>query len=343
MYTEKIAEHPYKTLAALLKTEDLPSLMLFCGAESYLLDWAENAVKKAVLTPGFEPIDCTVFTDEDADGSSILESCETLAMMSSKKLVIVKEDPAAFPELTDYLPKLPASAILVFVCEKPDKRKAIYKQIEKCGAVYDFCRLDRNTLAGWASKKASFFGKALAPELALSFAESAGYFQKDGSYGLLNLEGDIKKACALEDGPELTQKAFSEISGENLEADSFQLLDCAFQGKKGEAYKLLNNAIKSEQPSRQIGIVLSLAGLLCSQLEIMYEARLRIERGQSQSQIAEESGINSYRLRKAIEASARLSTARLKAALAGAYRIEEDIKGGKLEGRLAMELFIAKL
>ena len=75
----------------------------------------------------------------------------------------------------------------------------------------------------------------------------------------------------------------------------------------------------------------------------MLEARERREKGQTQAQIAAETGVNAYRLKKAVEASERLSTKRLKQALSGCYRIESDIKKGKTDPRLALELFIAKI
>ena len=96
--------------------------------------------------------------------------------------------------------------------------------------------------------------------------------------------------------------------------------------RKSEAMRMLNEY-------ENISDILRFHGLLCSQLEIMVEAR-------ENPNIA---GINPYRLKKAIEASSKLSTARLKAALSACYKIENEIKSGRIDARLSLELFIAKI
>ena len=339
----EVKEHAFQAFSKLLKSEQLPVCVLLCGPETLLVDWALDGLKKRIVNPACESLDLVSFSDEDVTEADIIAACETLPLMSERKLVVVKKDPADLPEISDYIAKLPESCVLCFVCDAPDKRKASFKAADKYGRVFDFTSLDEQTLGAWGAKKLSAMGKSASSRDIVRFAYDAGYFDKERNYGLYNLENDLKKAAALYDGAQISFEQLSEISSGQSETAVFKLLDCAFSNRKGEALQLLNNTVKAEMPSKQISAILRFHGLLCSQLEIMVEARERREAGQDKGTVKSEMGINPYRLDKALAASERQSLKRLKAALAEAYKIEEDIKSGKLAAKLAMELFIAKL
>jgi len=333
----QVKEHPYKLINRIIQSGDIPSVILLYGSERFMIEWAWKKLKAAVVNPATEAMDLTVLSEPDTTQSDVIALCETVPFMSERKVVVVKDvDFGAAEELADYIKSIPDTTLLILVMDKADKRRLLYKEIEKKGLAYDFTALDEGTLAAWARKRCP----KIAKNDLLSFATGAGYFDKEREYNLYNLENDILKAAALYSDKEvISYEDLLEVSSAREEDNAFKLLDAAFSGNKGEALRLLHNSIAIEQPSKQIGVILRFHGLLCSQLEIMLEARQRKEAGKSLSEMK----INPYRLNKAIDASARLSTARLKAALSGCYRIESDIKGGKMDARLAMELFIAKI
>ncbi len=329
----KTQEHSYKILNRVIKSGELPSVILLYGKERFMVDWAWRSLKKAVIEPAAESLDFTVFDDKDTSEEELIAACETFPLMSKRKMVLVKNFELG---QSSYLNALPKSTLLVFALEKIDKRKSFYKSIEKIGLAYDFTPLDEAGLAGWARKRCDKISKPVL----LQFASEAGYFDKDRSYGLYDLENDLLKAAALyRDNTDISLEELMFIASAEDENNAFKLLDAAFAEKKGEAMRLLNNSVKAEKASQQMGAVLRFHGLLCSQLEIMLEARQRKEAGKNLSEM----GVNPYRLQKAVAASERLTSARLKAALSGCYRIESDIKSGKMPARLALELFIAKI
>lgn len=333
----KQTEHPYKLINRLVQSGDIPSVMMLYGTERFMIEWAWRKLKNAVINPATESLDLTVLDDGATTEADVITACETMPFMSERKVVVVKDlDFGAAEELTDYIPDMPRTTLLIFVQEKADKRRLFYKAIEKRGLAYDFTPLDEGTLAAWARKRCDKISK----DDLLMFAQTAGYFDKEREYNLYNFENDLKKAAALySDQAKISFADLQAVSSAAEEDNAFKLLDAAFSERKGEALRLLHNSVNSEIPSKQMGAVLRFHGLLCSQLEIMLEARQRKESGVSLSEMK----INPYRLNKAVDASARLSTARLKAALAGCYRIESDIKSGRMDGHLALELFIAKI
>ena len=332
-----------------------PRVMLLCGKEDFLVDWAKNFLKEKLISPATAALDCVTFSEGGLDPYEIIASCETVPMMSERKLVIV-EGPDIFSaqspkdmssegaaELAAYIPELPESTMLLFTSGKPNKTKAIYKAIAKCGIIYDFTPLDDATLSGWMAKRLRAAGKAASPSDLISFAKNCGYGDPERSYTLHNLENDLKKAIASSDKQVLSFEDLMDSAAPQAELNAFKLLDSAFSGRKSDAFAILNATIDVQQPSKEAGVLLSFLGLLCSQLEIMLEARERQAEGQSFFQIQTEMGGSEYRLRKAMASCSEKTVKDLRKDLDGAYQVEKDIKGGLMEPRLCLELFIASL
>ena len=106
----------------------------------------------------------------------------------------------------------------------------------------------------------------------------------------------------------------------------------------------LNSCVHEMFAEKQAdGVVLRFLGLLCSQLEIMVEARERGGRDGDPYGVASEMGANPYRIKKAMQASYKKKYSELKESLAAAYDIEKNYKSGQIDAYLALELFIAGL
>ena len=318
MYKEQ--EHPYKIINRIIKSGDYPSVILMYGKERFMIEWAYKSFKKALVNPATESLDFTLFYEKETTLDEVIAACETVPFLSEKKIVVVKD---LGLDLTDYLNDIPSTTLLIIVEEKADKRKALYKKIEQIGLAYDFTALDEATLVSWAHKRLENISK----EDLLRFANDAGYFDKERDYNLFNFENDLKKAAALYEGQaSVSYDELKSISSADDENNAFKLLDAAFSDRKSEAMRMLDEFKTTSD-------VLRFHGLLCSQLEIMLEAR----------ENPNLPGVNPYRLKKAIAASERLTTARLKAALSACYKIESEIKSGRIDARLSLELFIAKI
>ncbi len=352
------AEHPFKTIRKIMSAAEQsgtwPRVMLLYGAEGYLVNWACGYIKDCVVSPAVEMLDYTRLSEDLARASEIIAACETLPFMSKKKLVTVDADPffasSKDPEgsddsrvLAEYLPKIPETALLLLVCSKPSKTRALYKAAAKSGLVFDFAPLDDATLRGWIQKRLASAGKSGDSLMFLNFAKASGYGDKDSDYDLYNLENDLKKVIALSAGKEITRQELFKIYSPPPQTNAFTLLDSAFSGNKEAAYRILADSVDMAQASKQMGVVLGFIALICSQLEIMVEARERKEEGQDVDLIAKEMGTNPYRLKKAMQAASKRSLDRLRASLDQAYQMEHDIKNGIMEPRLCAELFIAGL
>jgi len=352
-------EHPYRTIVKTMQASSqsgiFPKLILLCGKEDFLVDWAKDYLKTGLINPAVSAIDCSTFSEDSIEASAIMFACDTPPMLSTRKLVIVENSDifsAQVPRdmnaedvrsLTDYLSKIPDTTMLVFTCDKPNKSKPIYKAISKIGIVYDFTPLDDATLGGWMQKRFAAASKTASRMDMINFARMCGYGDPERNYTLFNLENDLKLIFALYDKPNISLEEMLSVASGQDEVNAFKLLDCAFGGQKGKALDILHASIDVQAPSKEMGVILSFLGLLISQLEIMTEGLERAEEGQSSYQIVKDMGVNEYRFKKAMSACRGKRSSELRRALNKAFEIEKNMKSGNMSGRLGLELFIAEI
>ncbi|MCQ2552971.1 MAG: DNA polymerase III subunit delta [Clostridia bacterium] len=360
-YTKKQVntEHPSKTIVKMVQsakeTGVWPKVMLLYGKEDFLVSWSKKYLKTQLINPACEVLDCITFSENAQNAYEIIAACETMPLMSERKLIIVDDsdilsaqspkdmDTAQVAALVDYIPNIPETTMILFTSAKPNKTKAIYKAINKHGIAYDFCALDDATLSGWMAKRLKAQGRSARPDDLLTYAKNCGYGDPERNYTLNNLENDLKKVFASTEKSVLSLDDFMENSAAQAEINAFKLLDCAFTGNKGEAITILHNTIDIQTSSKEMGAIMSFLGLLCSQLEIMVEGKERENDGYYISEIASQMNVNEYRLKKAMAACRNKSASALRQNLFNAFQIEKDLKSGNMDGRLALELFIAKL
>ena len=352
--TEHASKTIIKTIDSAEKSGMWPRLILLCGKEEFLVDWSKNYIKEKVISNISEAMDYSAFGDENLDIYEIISACETLPLMSAKKMVVVNSNELfalqpkgvsseSIESLVKYVPKISESTILVFCCSKPNKTKAIYKAVANNGLVYDFAPLDDATLAGWMVKRLNAASKKANTADLLTFAKACGYADPERNYNLNNLENDLKKIIALSENEFITLDEMMEVSSAQGELNAFKLLDSALSGRKNDAFNILNSTLQIQMPSKEMGAILSFLGLLCSQLELMLCAREREEEGQSFYEILSGTGANEYRLKKVLSAARNKSVQELRKSLDSAFQVEKDIKSGNLNQRTALELFIANL
>ncbi len=355
---KRAEEHAVRTLGTLIKDAEQngnwPRVLLFTGSDDSLISWAVKKLKTVLLDPVGAAFDLSSLDGADCPADEIIAACESYPIMSQRKLVLLRDceflsaqakgqgaDTAA--RLAEYIPSIPESTLLIITARSADRRRLAYKAIEKTGRAFDFAPLDDELLAIWMARSLAEFGKKAPKRDLLRFARQNGYGDENRAYTLGNIENDLAKAAALSESELLTFKELDAVSLPDSDTNAFRLLDSAFGGNKSDALLILHNSVDSKLPSKLQGTVLGFLGLLCSQLEIMLEAKERSADGQTQREIQAAMGVNEYRLRRAVEASGARSVPELKKALLQAYDIERMMRSGEMEPYLALELFIASL
>lgn len=349
----KKKEHAFQTIGKDLKTGDIPNLVLLSGEEQYLVHWATEMLLDKYINKACESLDFTRLEPETLTIDSIRESCETLSMMSPRRVVLLPEFPPALgqklkgfsendeKELLEYLKAVPDTCLLIITAGAPDpknkKKSKLQTAVGKLGRVYDFGPLSGAQLRSFIVKRFKASGKLCRNSVIDLLIEDSGYGNKEIDYNLYNLENDIKKVIAHSSGDEIVSADVALTISTNLETNVFAMLDAISRNRKDEAYRLLHNLLVSGEG------VYRLLALISSQLELILEVKEMREEGLGLSQIQKNLGVHEFRIKKAMSVTEKYSTDGLKRILSKAYEIDGNIKTGLLDQMLALELFIAEI
>ncbi len=342
-------EHAYREIIKDIKDDRIGSVVLLYGKEQFQVDWAQSLLIEKYINPAVKELDITTF-QEKPSASEIINACETLTMFSERRVVIVpdcgffsekrsgtdkQEDEIA--ALTDYIPTLPDTTLLIFRAEKASKRLKIYKAVEKNGKAYDFEQLQAADLKNFITKRFSKAGKRASDRVIQEIVDLSGYYNKESEYTLFNLENDLAKIIAHSENPDISSMDVIPTLSGDIDTFVFSLVEALGTGDKGEALSLFNNITTSGEN------IYKIIGLLASQYEMILDIRELMDRKTDPHKIAGILGVNEYRARKAAYTAGRYSAPALKKILTRLYAVDRHIKTGLLDPVLAMELFIGEL
>lgn len=344
---KKIEEHAFKRIDRDVKAADIPSVVILCGKEQYLVNWSINLIVNKFVNKATEMLDFTRLSDENITFAGITEACETLSMFSEKRVVVVSDfailsggkvkvfseaDENAF---IDYVKNIPESTILILTCETPDKRKKLYRACSEAGRVYEFDTLTEKDLNNFIMKRFKVAGKVCKPSVISEFIAGSGYYNKESDYTLYNMENDLKKIVAHSSGNEVVLADVLEVISGSLETYIFAFIDSISSGRKEAAYKVFYNMLGTGES------VYKILSMIVSQFELILDVKEMRELGMNKDEIVKNLGIHEFRVKKAMGFGERYQTSALRKVLMAAYDVDKNIKNGLLPQNLALEMLIA--
>jgi len=135
------------------------------GEESYFIDVVTEYIENNVLDEASKAFGQTIVYGRDVSMEQVMSLAKSFPMMGDKQVVIVKEaqdmkewksrkkedDDADMKHLLHYLQQPTPSTLLVFNYKNKtlDKRKKVYKQLEKNGVVFDSQKIKDYKLPEW--------------------------------------------------------------------------------------------------------------------------------------------------------------------------------------------------
>lgn len=351
---QRKTEHAFITIEKDMKGEMLPKVVLLCGQEEYLIKWYSDAIIKKYVCSECMQLDLVRLEGDDVTVGKIIESLETVSLMSERKVVLLPEFPPAggrtlkgfsqpdTEKFTEYLGRIPEGSMLLITShDDEDGRKGknrLRSAVEKYGRVYDFKPLSEGQLKGFIEKRFKGAGKRYSRHVVDRIVSDSGYGNKTVDYSLYNLDNDLKKMIAHSGrAEEISMDDVDGILAVNPENNVFAMLDAIGRNRKDEAFRLLHNLLVSGMP------VFNLLRMITNQLELMLSVKEMKEEGMSMTDMQKHLGIHQFRVKKALGASGHFSMEDLRRSLSAAYDVDMNIKTGLFEGNLALEYFIAGL
>ena len=367
--TQRNAEHAFIRIERDLKNGRIPGIVLLCGKENYLTAHYANTLLDRCLEPASRQMDLTVLEGAEVTPERIEAAGEIVSLLSPFRVIYLPDFingrgnlPAGFMEnegwfgkLTEYMKQLPEGVLLLITASKPIstgdyKNQSDGRRLKKLqtavkdagGAVYDFGPLDEPQLLGFIGKRLRSAGKECDPGVLRRIIRDSGYGSRYTEYDLYMLENDLAKliaSCGERD--RITEQDAAAVLTESPEINVFRMIDAVAKNRRDQALISLNTLIESGES--EFGIL----SILTGQLELMLIAGELLEEGAGRRGAADylckKEKVSTYRAKNVAETASRFSVTQLRFMLSCALEIEEQIKSGLMEPRLALEFFVARI
>lgn len=313
-------------------------MYLYYGLEQFLIDKEIEILKKQ---NNIEDIDVIKYDLENTKIENVIEDALSISLFGNKKLIIV-ENAYIFTGtinkklieqnidvLKEYINNGSFNNIIVFTIlkEKIDERKNIVKLIKEKGVVKDFNisnNINKYVLDMFKNYKISNNNVNLLIN------------RVGNNLEILNQE--IEKIKTYKDSDlNISEDDIKNLTSKNIDTDFFNLIENIVIKNKEKALESYFEIIKyGEEPIKIIVV-------LANKFRLIYQALNLYKKGYSSKDISTILGSNYYAIKKCLENSRNYDNKTLLNCILKLANLDIDIKSGKIDKNLGLELFIMTL
>ena len=192
------------------------------GEEAYFIDIISDYIEDNVLPEEGRGFDQMVLYGRDVTIDDIVGNAKRFPMMSDYQVIIVKEAQdlsRTIEKLVDYVKQPQPSTILVFNYKYKtiDKRKTLYKTLNKAGVVFESKKLYENKVPDWIKRVLASKNYTIAPKAAQMLVEFLGT-------DLSKINNELNKLqIVLPKGTQITPEHIEENIGISKDFNNFEL------------------------------------------------------------------------------------------------------------------------
>ena len=212
-----------KQLVAALKKGDLKPIYFLMGEEAYYIDKISDFIEDNILDEAEKEFNQMVLYGRDVTIDDIVSNAKRYPMMAERQVVIVKEAQdlsRTIEKLAQYAENPQPSTVLVlnYKYKKLDKRKALYKAINKHGGlVFESKKLYENQVPDWIRRVLKGQGYDISPKAAQMLVEFLGT-------DLSKVNNELNKLkIVLPKGTQITPEHIEENIGISKDFNNFEL------------------------------------------------------------------------------------------------------------------------
>lgn len=228
-----------KQLVADIKNGQIKPIYFLMGEEPYYIDLISDFIEEHLLSEDEKGFNQIVLYGRDVTIDGIVENAKRYPMMSDRQVVIVKEAQdlsRTIEKLEPYAnnPQLSTVLVLNYKYKKIDKRKALYKAINKNGVVYESKKLYENQVADWIRRVLAPKKYTISPKAAQMLVEFLGT-------DLSKINNEIEKLqIILPKGSEITPLDIEENIGISKDFNNFELRKAVGERNIVKAHQIIN-------------------------------------------------------------------------------------------------------
>lgn len=315
---------------------------VFCGHDEDLIKDNINLLSNEFKSL-YGDLDLNIFDGVDLSLDTLIETCETLPLIASNRLIIVNRannffdnkgaasDISPFNSLKKYIKDLPQNTILIMCYVLDNKRDTIkknskIKSLDKVSNVVTF---------ELSNKKIFNFARTLFQEVNYQIGDlELQYFLDKVPQNVAIMKSEIQKLTNFCNGRSITNNDIDLLLTKNdTEDDVFDLIDLISTKDINNSIALLNELlIKAEQ---HILIIISIE----NQFKKLFSIKNMIKNGANIGHLTEFLKLPQFICKKLLDLSNRFSFEQLETILIKSVEVERKLKSN-CDKKAELELFL---
>lgn len=220
-----------------------PIYFLF-GEEPYYIDKISEYIENNILTQEERGFNQMVLYGRDVGIDDIVSNAKRFPMMAERQVLVIKEAQhlsRTIENLTSYVENLQSSTVLV-VCykyKKLDKRKKLYKAIQKVGVLFESKKLYENQVSEWIRKVLLGRGYTISHKASILLVEFLGT-------DLGRIDKELEKLqLILPKETEITPDLIEEHIGISKDYNNFELKKAIGERNVVKATRIINYFVQN--------------------------------------------------------------------------------------------------
>ena len=316
-----------------LKNKSFAPVYLIYGKEPYLMEFAKNSLKKALVAPG-DNLNYVNYAGGSTDPAQVVSMAYTLPFMAEKRVIMVTDSgffKKSVDEITAYIKEPSEDTVLIFCESQVDERTSTFKAAKAGGYLSKEDPYSEDKLKKWIGGNLKRYGKQVTEEAVDLLLERTGaemtaldnevakLVSYVGDRGFVNGD-DVKKL--VHRNPTLT--VFNMIDAISLRQVD-RAVGCYYDmiAEKESPFAILTHM---ERTFRSFIVLKDLAGS-----------------GLETRELAQRAGCRDFLVSRYIQRSKKYTYSRLMGILDACAEADRDIKQGRIADELAVELLIVEL
>lgn len=175
-------------------------LKVMFGSEPYCIDKAIEGMKKEI---SFTEMNVSCFEGLPSEAEAL---CRTVPFMDSRRLIVASVE-ALTDDVLRYL-DIPEFTELVILPGCIDKRREVYKALDKAGCIEAYGKLTENQMRAFVLRHLKTCGGKMTERAFRYFAERTGYLEEE-AVNLYAVEVYLRQLLLL--GPAITEESIRRI------------------------------------------------------------------------------------------------------------------------------------
>lgn len=335
----------YKIISDIIQKSKMPSFIIIFGTEDYLIDATVKNIKKKYIDENYESMNYIELEKIENRFMDFYEFVTTYPFISEKKLCVINE--ASFltsmgslnkddeEKFNSILGEEFDSCIKVFLLKdkKPDSRKKIVKKFKDSNAIFEINKLNEQDLSRYIADK--FKGSNLNINLGLAnyIANNSGYLEYESTVNLYHINNEIDKISSFKTGyKDVSMEDVESLLIKSSESNVFKLIDSICDGKKEQAFDILDEMLLNNTPEQVI------IHMIIRQYRMLYQYVILNNKGYSLNEIMNKMKLKSFVANKLSKQARSLNTRKIEYYLEKILEIDKKIKTGEMESRIGLEL-----